>query len=343
MPVSVTLTCSLVLRVGARLLPDGDEDVAALGELERVADQVGQDLLDPRRVADDAGRHIRVDVANQLEPFLVRAQGERLERVRDRRAQRERHRFELEPPRFDLREVENVVEDRQQRVGRGPHRGQAVALIGRELAVEHQVGHADDAVHRRPDLVAHVGEKLALGAARLHRPVAGDDQFLVAGLQLRGARVDGLFEVVLLQQQLLIALLDVRQHRVELVDQLADLVVVARRGADVVAAAVADQTRHRDQPRDRVEDQARRRARQAERNPEAAEQRAGDDRREAREPGPDFVGVGLHLDAADDLVVQRNRPDDAQAAAARTRATGSTPGRRRRHRGAEPARIPGGM
>ena len=44
--------------------------------------------------------------------------------------------------------------------------------------------------------------------------------------------LDRAFEVVLLQQELLIALLDVAQHRVELRDQLADFVVVAgaRRG-----------------------------------------------------------------------------------------------------------------
>ena len=57
--------------------------------------------------------------------------------------------------------------------------------------------------------------------------IARVDQLLVAGLQLGGARVDRALEVVLLQQQLLIALLDVGQHRVELIDQLADLVVVA--------------------------------------------------------------------------------------------------------------------
>ena len=126
-------------------------------------------------------------------------------------------------------------------------------------------------------------------------------------------------------EQLLIALLDVGQHRVELIDQLADFVVVAGVGADVVAAAVAHQARHLDQPRDRVEDQPRGRARQAERNPERAEQRARGDRREAREPGPDLGRVGLHLDAADDLAVERNRPDDAQAVALE-QATASTPG-----------------
>ena len=39
-----------------------------------------------------------------------------------------------------------------------------VALLGGEVGVERQVGHADDAVHRRANLVAHVGEELALGA-----------------------------------------------------------------------------------------------------------------------------------------------------------------------------------
>ena len=32
-----------------------------------------------------------------------------------------------------------------------------------ERGVQQQLGHADDAVHRRADLVAHVGQELALG------------------------------------------------------------------------------------------------------------------------------------------------------------------------------------
>src|SRR5206468_959891 len=93
---------------------------------------------------------------------------------------------------------------------------------------------------------------------------------------------------------------------------LADLIVVARAGADVVAAAVAHETRHLDEPRDRVENQSRSQAGQAERNAEGPKQRDGDDGPEAPEPGPHFGRVGLHGDAADDLAVERNRPDDAQ-------------------------------
>ena len=41
----------------------------------------------------------------------------------------------------------------------------ALALFRAQFRVEQQFGHADHAVHRRADLVAHVGEKLALVAA----------------------------------------------------------------------------------------------------------------------------------------------------------------------------------
>jgi hypothetical protein len=52
-------------------------------------------------------------------------------------------------------------------------RSRPVALLGRQLGVEHQLRHADDAVHRRADLVAHVREELALGAAGRPRRSAG--------------------------------------------------------------------------------------------------------------------------------------------------------------------------
>ena len=46
---------------------------------------------------------------------------------------------------------------------------QELALLRAQVRVEHQRGQPDDAVHRRPDLVAHVGEELALDRARLLR------------------------------------------------------------------------------------------------------------------------------------------------------------------------------
>ena len=113
----------------------------------------------------------------------------------------------------------------EQRLGRRLHGGQAVPLLGGQVAVEGELGHADDAVHRRADLVAHVREELALRPARLHRLVACIGEVGVRGPQFGHAIVDCLLEVVLLNEQLPVAPLDFRQHLVEAVDQLPDLVV----------------------------------------------------------------------------------------------------------------------
>ena len=45
--------------VGARVLAQLDQHVPVRGELDRVADQIGEHLPQPHRIADDAGRHVR--------------------------------------------------------------------------------------------------------------------------------------------------------------------------------------------------------------------------------------------------------------------------------------------
>ena len=46
------------------------------------------------------------------------------------------------------------------------HDANITALRRVERGLPEQIGHAEDGVHRRADLVAHVGQELALGAAR---------------------------------------------------------------------------------------------------------------------------------------------------------------------------------
>ena len=68
-------------------------------------------------------------------------------------------------------------------------RGQVFPLLAGELGVERQLGHPDDPVHRRPDLVAHVGEELALGAARRFGRLLGLAQLLPGLLARRDVAV----------------------------------------------------------------------------------------------------------------------------------------------------------
>ena len=58
-------------------------------------------------------------------------------------------------------------------------------LFGRELGVQHEIGHPDDAVHRRPDLVTHVRQELALGPVRGLGGVLGCSQLGLRPLAFR--------------------------------------------------------------------------------------------------------------------------------------------------------------
>ena len=82
--------------------------------------------------------------------------------------------LDLQLPGLDLREVEDVVEGGQQPFGRELHVVGVVALLGVEVGVEQQLGHPDDPVHRRADLVAHVGQELRLQPRGLEGMVACD-------------------------------------------------------------------------------------------------------------------------------------------------------------------------
>jgi hypothetical protein len=80
---------------------------------------------------------------------------------------------ELQPARFHARQIEYVVDDRDQRLPRIVHRDHVFALLLAERRLEQHAGHADDPVHRLADLVAHGGEKQGLGLVRLLRRDTG--------------------------------------------------------------------------------------------------------------------------------------------------------------------------
>ena len=58
---------------------------------------------------------------------------------------------------------------------------QVIALALAELGIECQPRHADDGVHRRADLVAHVGEESAFRLIRRDRRILGTGEFGSAG------------------------------------------------------------------------------------------------------------------------------------------------------------------
>jgi hypothetical protein len=69
--------------------------------------------------------------------------------------------FQNELPGFDLREVENVIDDGEQVLSRCHDLVELRGLHGRHTGSPHQAGETEDAVHRGADFVRHIGQKSA--------------------------------------------------------------------------------------------------------------------------------------------------------------------------------------
>ncbi len=72
--------------------------------------------------------------------------------------------LELQLPGFDLREIEDVIDDMQQSLASLVYTAGILELSPVEIRVDQESGETDHCVHRRADLVAHGGEELGLEA-----------------------------------------------------------------------------------------------------------------------------------------------------------------------------------
>ena len=133
MPIPVSVTSKRTRRPRSVGSPSVTRTVISpgSGELDRVGDEVGEHLLEAEAVADDLQPRAALDERAQLEPLAAGVLGQQLDGVVDRVGEVELGVLELDLAGLDLRQVEDVVDDRQQGVGRGAHhRGVALLLLG---------------------------------------------------------------------------------------------------------------------------------------------------------------------------------------------------------------------
>ena len=109
---------------------DHDRDAALRRELDGIAGEIQQHLFQPRLVTDHARRQSLVDIACDLETLALRAHGEQFGQVFDHGGKRERPRFEIETAGFDPGEIEDFLDQRQQRVAGRLHRARIGRLFG---------------------------------------------------------------------------------------------------------------------------------------------------------------------------------------------------------------------
>ncbi len=119
MPESRTAKCRQTSSSVRSMSSTCAHHLALFRELDRVADQVGEDLAQPAGVADDQGvRDGGTDVAGQLQSLMMRPQRQRFGHVAEPVGQRKRDGLQVELARLDLGEIEDVVDDAEQGIGR---------------------------------------------------------------------------------------------------------------------------------------------------------------------------------------------------------------------------------
>ena len=158
--------------VAARGHADADHHLAFGRELDGIAAQVDQHLLQAQDVADQAARQRGVDLEQHLDGLVGGTGGEDRAQPPDELVRVEGLRVQQHLSGFDLREVQDVVEQPQQRTRRAFGLAGIVALACRQRGLVQQRQHAQDGIHRRADLVAHVGQEVALGLGGLLGDVA---------------------------------------------------------------------------------------------------------------------------------------------------------------------------
>ena len=111
MPVSRTAQCSRTLARGSLVRPNVDEHLAALGELDGVADQVDEDLPQAAGIADQQSAGTSAATRKiSSSPFSRGPDGQHPRRVADDFAQVEGDVLQLQLAGLDLGEIEDVVD-----------------------------------------------------------------------------------------------------------------------------------------------------------------------------------------------------------------------------------------
>jgi hypothetical protein len=148
-----------------RCLIDRELDLPLRGELERVRQQVLEDLLEPLHVRV---HHLRSAVPGadlEGDVLLRRDLPERSVDVVADVDDRDRVGLDLQLARFDLREVEDLADEREEIVARRVDRSRVLDLPERErllVVLRQELRQDEQAVEWRPQLVRHVREELGL-------------------------------------------------------------------------------------------------------------------------------------------------------------------------------------
>ena len=156
---------------------DAHHHLAFSGEFDGVAAQVDQHLAQAQGIADQVGWYGRVDVKQHIHLIVVDAGRQDHRQIAQQLINAKRLRVQGELARFNLGQIQNVIQQAQQRACRAFGFADVVDLLGVEWGVLQQRRHAQNGVHGRPDFMAHIGQKATLGQHGFFRQFPRPDNF----------------------------------------------------------------------------------------------------------------------------------------------------------------------
>ncbi len=152
------------LRIRDDLRGDRDADAALGGELDRVADEVDEDLAEFAAVGDDLAGQGGPRREGEGDAFFLRLEGEHLVHRLEEGEELEGLVVPLHLSGLDLREVEDLVDDVEEVLAAVVDDVEGLALLRSQgLVFAKNLGKSDDGVQGRAQLVRHLREEVALG------------------------------------------------------------------------------------------------------------------------------------------------------------------------------------
>ncbi len=159
---------------------------AMLGELERVAGKVEQDLAQTQAVGQRSGLQFRIKFDPQMQAPAGRHRHQQL--LHRAHQCRQARGSQLQRQCLQPLAVQHVVQDLPQHLGSITHGHQDLLLAMIQIAVLQPLEHAQQGAHRRTDLVAHGCQEVGLGQRCLLGRTARLGQRM--GARLHSAYVD---------------------------------------------------------------------------------------------------------------------------------------------------------
>ena len=139
--------------------------LAALGEFDGIARQIQQHLLQAQIIAAQNAGHGRIELKQHLHLFVLQSRGQHHREVAHQLIEAKRCIVKHQLARLHLGEIQNIVEDGQQRARRAFSLVDVVLLARIQTTQLQQLQQAQHGIHGGANFVAHVGYKFTFGLA----------------------------------------------------------------------------------------------------------------------------------------------------------------------------------